>query len=653
MSSGTSVFSSILSAFSPARLAMVGQQVKLAINSRNIGLASAAGLATLGLDITDLFKNTRLGIFIIFVVFLVICLYLIYRISCECMQQSDASSEVSSGHSKPIALLVSSGGFLASLGVLVLGLVVPGTQGSTLLALLETSKKMQGDVGFISDRFLEAELTNRLQIRFEDDPGAGSEAFRARLIWPVIDEIEVEDCSIDERAVENDYYEIRMASCESLLISITAVKEGQSTQDRSQIFLESGQILGQNAPRANVELNDGRSLSIPLMAVSLEVINRLQRRMTQANRQSLETIKAEREERNRQREIERTHQAIVGQFSCSVLGCSSGGRSGRELCAEQAERLTIGRTPGDFEVEIDLGDNCTDTGRGYLELDHKAHCLAVPESMAPLNPGEDLHFAVHYPDKEPFSFTRKVDALNRSVQSQINESGWTELQPLPPDDSERQPLAIAGLNRHHGYSGDKYSVWLAVGMCRFGRVDSASFIGGKILINPDGRGLLPVEGSYQDGVIEIEEPTGEVLELGFETESGSRYGPYRYRFNAEDLIRNAASAVAGRPKLACWREYRNQQNQLSCGIDRSVEAHLHWMDVNAVRIGSTPGDWEIVEILDVSARDVADMERNSEHGQFWGTNFSFSPPEQWQELFYEITLRDGSILEPERLALKR
>lgn len=662
----------ILKGLLPQHVATVADMVRGQVMRGKLGFASGAGLVTIGFDLTNLFKGV---IWFCFIASLIVAYFLVWQISKQSQESASGSDTVTElatpSETQMNILLISVGSFLASAILLIIGAFTDASSDRSILLntlasaerIESSNQRIESGIDQMVTSALSADLAFKIQFKITDDDKKPDERFHAQIIWPEIDGAKPKKCKLVRETKENDYYTISLKSCDKLTVTMKPIELSSDPQEMSEMLPRVMGQLGSNYPTVNVTLANGKKTQVQFFNLTAEIMARMSRQLrSQSTTAMAELNQAKRKaatEAAEQRQLEenerRQRSDLQKQVSCTLTGCSFGLYADDYLCKKKATKMSLGRTRDTEDVSIDLSGACTETSPDRFRINNDLRCFSVPEDLPALHPGQDIYVRIEFSDEAPIELVVNTSDSRETAQFVDGVLGSSEQNavtvPLIPADGADPlllPYAKAWYSPYLNIHTNPYRAELAVGGCypSIGRQYTS------VLTDHDGLGLTPYTRGFN--YLSIPEPIDGIVAFAFETEDGTRYGPFRYQLDVESLVA-AAAAETKTPTFSCAKVYdsRTRTNSWNCSAPSSRQELLEWLKVKSIKVGIVAD--ELGEAIEINATARYIIEQHQSQVNFRQappkTLYDFIPPADASNVYYQLELRDGRVLPVQRLVL--
>ena len=320
-----------------------------------------------------------------------------------------------------------------------------------------------------------------------------------------------------------------------------------------------------------------------------------------------------------------------GPIDCFPTGCEVNHRS---LCSSMAAEMTLGREKGKPEIKYDLSQQNCEVAEAKNSF--SADCLAVPNEIFPLNPGDKVYGSINYADGFKVTFEETVKQQLDINSGSNQDHGWVALKPFKDNMDIPYASATYVTSKHSG----PVKVFLGAGGCR-SRIFSQDIT--SFLYDIDGNGL--VEASKYGTIrikFSIPVPEESWVEMAYDLNSGERIGPFKYKIDIEKLIDAFAKGVD--PPRLNFSYYRDQ-------FFGKVDGRFHllsWWYVSEIKLGPSPDQLTESIPIDLKVEDILNS-RNKKNIEY----YRFDIPKDWTDVYYTITFEDGKVTHPIRYIVKK
>ncbi|SCZ85906.1 hypothetical protein [Nitrosomonas mobilis] len=619
----------------------LGTLIKERIAKHKVGYVTGLSFIALGLDLASLLKGSvQFAFFISVIAILFILLKFLSHKDPETNvienRQAD-SSDMEDGWY--IALLVAIGALIASSIILISNVLIgKNDTRSILLELLYSTKHIEyKDLGF---------RTQFSTITLKD---ATKHGFKAVPIWPVPEKELIKKCIPVESTLQHKLVTIKADSCDVFYIYLKPVPLTEATSLYNHITTIS--------PSVNITFSDGHQATFILHQLANKISLTLSKQLSEQQRKLRASKNFENEQR-RLKELQKQEEFAINakllqrekdlknSIKCSFSGCEiDTWTMEKYLCGTDAKKIYFRKSTLSNEFVIDLERACVEISPNRFVLKENARCVSVPDNIPSLKPLEIILVRIEFETEEKIEFPVSVTKYRGPPGSTIPK---IVLEPAKGENQENTPYAIAWLDPYLTLHPFPYRVRLGIGAC-----NDLGGISGTILIDSDGMGLIEYDRGMQQ--LSTPEPKNGIITLAFETPEGRRYGPYHYVFNVDEIIQNAAT-ISGVPKLFC-RSHKNKELQrkiFSCEIPGEPNTILDWLKVKSIRIGKVQNNLDLKFDVNMTTNYIsksAYLKGFYTHEKTPGPLVKFNPPNEWSNLYYQLTLNNGSVLPIQRIAL--
>jgi hypothetical protein len=353
--------------------------------------------------------------------------------------------------------------------------------------------------------------------------------------------------------------------------------------------------------------------------------------------------------------IPKLHNTATSGFywGCSLYGCTFTESSrGFGFCSAGVSRAFLSDSSTRFSFEVDRS-GCTGAN-AYGTI-----CQEFPHLPFPVSLNKTIYAKFEFVDGtshvEPLMVDGGVLASSvrgRGPQGEVPAiESWTVLEPA--DTNSKGPLPFAAVRyAPTNVTVGRYSLFVGLRGC----ADKGTTVARDgWLVDEDGGGLIrqtgrgggtqPTFGPQGGQTITADRSAAllgkpALIAIAAETEKG-RLGPYSYRFDPKDPIRNAAR-LAGPARVKCAMRPFGRSS-----FECTPESRIAWLRARNVKFGPAAGKWTNTLEIRYSLEDFL------AHDASGGSPFRFEVPADWKEVFHQITFDDGRVSEIERVPINR
>ncbi len=663
----------ILKFLVPQHLSSVADIIRGQATRGKLGFASGAGLVTIGFDLTNLFKGV---IWFCFIASLIIAYLLVWRISKQVKQPAPGADTVGElaapSETQMNILLISVGSFLASAVLLIIGAFTDASSDKSILLntlasterIESSNQRIESSIDQMAASALSADLAFKVQFKITDDDKKPEERFHAKIIWPEIDGAKPKKCKLVRETMENDYYVVSLKSCDQLTVTMKPIELSSDPQEVSEMLPRMMGQLGSNYPSVHVTLTNGKKTQVQFFNLAAEIMSRLSRQlrsqsttaMTDYNQAKMKAATEAAQQRQLEETERRQRNDLQSQISCTLTGCAFSLQADNYLCNKRATKMSLARAKGIEDVSIDLSNACSETSPNRFRIDDQLRCFSVPEHLPALHPDQDIFVRIEFEDAPTIELTLNTSDSRETAQFVDGVIGSSEQNavtvPLLPADGEDPaitPYAKAWFSPYLNIHTNPFRAELAVGGCypSIGRQYT------NVLIDHDGLGLTPYTRGFR--YLSVPEPVDGNVAFAFETEDGTRYGPFRYKLDVEALVA-AAAAETKTPSLSCAKAYnsRTRTSSWNCSAPGSRQELLEWRKVKSIKVGIAND--QLDESIEINATSRYIIEQHQSQVNFRQappkTLYEFVPPADASNVYYQLELKDGRVLPVQRIVLE-
>lgn len=327
-----------------------------------------------------------------------------------------------------------------------------------------------------------------------------------------------------------------------------------------------------------------------------------------------------------------------GKNSETVIRCEPGSCeiANYAFCNGNWQNLSLGRQPGEYEAVVDFTD-CDTSNIGSI-------CLSTPIDLFPIAPSQSVFAALQSVTGDAYEFEFFARPLIGHFQQ---GAPFVPLISLTKD----APPTFALLSVH-GFAGTnevRYTMAIAAKGCSVGRGGLAEAFR-AIYYDVDGKGY--VRGDLRG--FWIPEPSRDFIEIVLEGKDGSRYGPFQYAFPSEEIIGSSIAPIERASSFECRRKLSNRFDAKSwfyyCYAPSTSQSIFEWADVLEVQIGSSPDDLSEVMKVDLTNREIVELNAQTRQGAVPPV-FEYRPSNDQDDVYFSIVYKDGTSTLVQRLEL--
>ena len=290
----------------------------------------------------------------------------------------------------------------------------------------------------------------------------------------------------------------------------------------------------------------------------------------------------------------------------------------RNFCNLMAAELSLSRYPDKAEFLYNL-KNCDDDLNGQF-----SKCFSPGFDIFPLQQGQKIYCKIKYADDDIIPFESEVKGDNYSNRGRYPDRQWVDLEPL--NENTNTPFASAILSGGM-HPEQLFEVHLGMGGC----IDNYNRI--TYYYDIDGKGFVEAQGRNS---VKIPLPNSNSVSFAAELSDGTRVGPFKYKFNAEDII-NASAKAANIPKIEFGYDREHKTVIQAPGRQGSV---LSWMNVKEVKYGIDNN--ELSESHTIEADVIQLIRKGIMRGMRQpGAVLNIDVPDDIEDIYYQVIYKDA------------
>lgn len=347
--------------------------------------------------------------------------------------------------------------------------------------------------------------------------------------------------------------------------------------------------------------------------------------------------------------MEAAQRGLSQMIDCRVGVCTL---PAPNLCSRHWSKLSLGRQANRPEFSVDLQTCNSASGKPPVRL-----CFSAPHNLFPFDDDQSLYGALHSKSGGKFEFPVPIKKANRNFGfDNAPTNARHKLSAISPAAST-PPAAIwfvpaPSIQPHH------FRIDIGVGSCGpNGVTPMTDFLGLEtgfraIYYDVDGKGY--VKGQLRNFGIPL--PSRENIEILLEGKDGRAFGPYRYKFERNDVIQKAITASQKPIDLSCNIRLSNRLDPNSwryhCSAPSRGSALLSWARVKEIHIGSSADSLSRKLKLELDPSSV--LERLTDHSRKnLAPIFEIFPPRSQKSVFFLLHYKDGTKSILQRLKLPK
>lgn len=342
-----------------------------------------------------------------------------------------------------------------------------------------------------------------------------------------------------------------------------------------------------------------------------------------------------------------TRQTLSQIVECHVGVCTLPARS---LCKRQWSELSLGRRASRPEFSVDL-ESCEHAS----ERLPSRLCFSTPHDLFPFDEDQPLFAALRSRTGGTFEFSVPIKKTNRRFDfDNVSSDARHKLAAVSP--AADTPPAATWFVPAPSIQPHPFRIDIGVASCgRDSTTPMTDFLGletgfNAIYYDVDGKGYVKGQRRY----FGIPVPSRDVIDILLKGKDGKTYGPYRYKFDSNEIVQKAIAAAQKPIDLDCRIKLGNRLDPTSwrynCSGPTRDRTLLNWARVKEIHVGSSPDSLPHKIRIDLNSKSI--LERTSYHaGKTAMPVFEFSPPKDQKDLYFLLHYRDGTKSILQRLQL--
>jgi len=321
---------------------------------------------------------------------------------------------------------------------------------------------------------------------------------------------------------------------------------------------------------------------------------------------------------------------------CSINGCNDERDS--EICHPLVKTAAIGHVNSDLVSEID---------NSFCENEKPTLCLSSSNLPFKLIPGEELVYSLEFETGEKYQANLPIYLHERQIFPGFDTStamdGWV-LLPAKIKDDAFQPTVLARYE-HKSATVPRYNFIAGHPTCQENKYSTRL----NWLVDIDGRGATKAQSSadgfwlYSDperklrtGKISIS-PDVNQIGISLKDATGRNTELWMYDFDQQRIVEETALRDRN-PKVVCYEKCYPKDP-------------LAFVKVSQIQFGPNTGSYTQVYDLNYKVQDFLEQKCKPRIDDDCPP-FVFNIPADWQDVYSQITLKDGTSLVEERIVLK-
>lgn len=342
-------------------------------------------------------------------------------------------------------------------------------------------------------------------------------------------------------------------------------------------------------------------------------------------------------------------------WECSIGGCQFSNGRHVSLCSPMIKGIAVrAGSSGRFQ-ELPLNCETAQDVSGFAGI--QGVCYNYNDFPFTLDPKTPLEFQVTLSTGQNtvFSVSLTPDYLRYVLRDQMETPSfdhWIELEPVASKNPKGPaPLALLA------YEPDRVTVGgfrLVSGLQGCTKQGQGVVTDNGWLVDEDQKGLVrqgrqlnfgPVNQSIRGEDAKALVSGSREIAIAAEWKNGERKGPYWYRVDPRDAVRLAA--LREEPQVKCEGSRYSRNGQWVC----APTSPIGWVGAKRVAFGATGDNLSVVYDINFTAEEFLTQE--CAYNQTECKPFLFQIPDDWNNVFYEVTDREGKTSTLERVVIQR
>lgn len=333
-------------------------------------------------------------------------------------------------------------------------------------------------------------------------------------------------------------------------------------------------------------------------------------------------------------------------WNCSIGGCQFLNGNNISMCSPMIKEIS---------ARIDEGSSWQSLPKKCDDLDTTSSlCYNFDDFPFNLDPDKPIQFQITLGSGKSYthSIVQTPDALRYTLDDhQIKNPSfdhWVKLVPINnKNPSGPAPIALLA------YQPDRFTIGgfrLVSGLQGCKGQGKNHVADNGWLVDQDGKGLIRLGRQLSFGPVNRQPNAEEAKQLvsgkrqiaiSADMEDGERKGPYWYQVDPRDAIRLAA--LRDKPEVKCEMDPYAYKGQWVC----VPKSNIGWIGAKQIEFGSV-GD-NLSSTIDINFTVENFMTQKCSHNQMDCKPFIFQIPDNWDNVFYRVTGRNGKTYSTERV----